>query len=315
VTRNAPELFSQDPFDHSARERGFVMLVVLWVLTSAVLLVASFNAAVRSGAASAVSEIGLVKSDAILDGGLEIAAAHLANSDPKKRWPGDGRAHQFAFSDTEVTISITDPDGLIDLNKSDEKLLRSFFQRHTKSAAKAAQYTDFILRARKAASGETPGDKTTSEFQATSDTGNTDGFSPPAPAFIDVWQLGRSNGIPHDLFNRIAPYLTVYSRDGTINPLAAPEEVLSAVPELNRADIEKLKYADKSATFDIMQKGQEYLTDESGPAYLVTVSAHRPNDNYSISRTYVILPGLDGNAPYRLIAKWPMVTSAAEKVQ
>lgn len=314
MKREGPEICSYQP-DPSARERGFVMLVVLWVLTSAVLLVASFNAAVRSGAASAVSEIGLVKSDAILDGGLEIAAAHLTDVDEKRRWPGNGRKHHFAFADTDMTISITDPNGLIDLNKSDEKLLRSFFQRYTKSAAKAAQYTDFILQARKAASGDTSNDKT--GFQQTGDTGGdgTSGFPIQAAAFIDVWQLGRSDAIPQDLFSRIAPYLTVYSRDGTLNPVTAPEEVLAAVPDLNRADMEKLKYGDKSATFDIMQKGQAYLTDESGPAYLVTVSAHRPDDNYKISRTYVILPGIDGNAPYRLIAKWPMVSSAAEKVQ
>jgi general secretion pathway protein K len=313
VERKAPEFRSDDQPVSQNREQGFVLLVVLWVLTSAVLLVASFNAAVRSGAASAVSEIGLVKSEALLDGGVEIAAAHLIDQNEQKRWSGDQRKHKVSFGGADLTISVTDPNGLIDLNKTDEKLLRSFFQRYTKSVAKAAMYSGIILRAREAASGE----KSKIGVQQTSDTGGsaTTDFPTGSLAFIDVWQLGRSEGMPRDLFNRIAPYLTVYNRDGTINPKTAPSEVLEAVPDINQADIQKLKYADKSASFDIMAKGQSYLTDQSGPAFLVTVSARRPDDNYSLSRTYVILPGLDGNAPYRLIAKWPMMSSAAEKMR
>ncbi len=294
-----------------ARQQGFVLLVVLWVITSAVLLVASFNAAVRSGAASAVSEIGLTKSQALLDAGVEIAAAHLIDQDETRRWVGNGSKHPVAFGGAELTIAVTDSNGLIDLNKSDEKLLRAFFQKFTKSGQKAAQYTDFILRARAEASG----DKAKQNLQQVNDavTGASPGVPSQSPAFIDVSQLGRSKGMPHDVFDRIAPFLTVYSRDGTINPVAAPAEVLESVPDLNRADIEKIKYADKAALSDIMQKGQSYLTDQSGPAYLVTVKARRPDDDYSISRTYAIATGLDQSAPYRLITKWPVASSVAEK--
>jgi len=290
-------------------EQGFVMLVVLWVLTSAVILVASFNAAVRGGTTSAVSEIGLSKSEALLDAGVEIAAAHLMDQDEKHQWTGNGTPHELSFGGAEIAIRVRDANGLVDLNKSDEKLLRSLFQAFTGSAPKAARYTDIVMKAREAASGSPRGKEADNVPNAgeTSLAGQI--------AFIDVWQLARTQGIPRELFDQVAPYLTVYSRDGTINPVAAPARVLEAVPNLNRADIERLKYADKSALSDLMQKAQSYLTDESGPAYMVTVSAHRPIDHYSMTRTFAILIDGDPSAPYRLLTKWPLESLPAEKTQ
>lgn len=291
------------------REHGFVMLVVLWVLTSAVILVSSFNGAVRGSTASAVSEVSWTKSEALIDAGVEVAAAHLIDQNDNRRWTGDGVKHTIKFAGSELAISATDANGFIDLNKSDEKLLLSFFQKFTRSAIKAQKMTNIVMKAREAATGTGKQSQTDAASNAPHDT-----FSTRA-AFIDVWELGRTKGIPVDLFNRVAPYLTVYSRDGTIDPIAAPRAVLEAIPGLNRAEIEKLKYADKSAFADIAQNAQAYVTDQSGPAYLVTVSAHRPDDSYSINRTFVIATGVDPSAPYRLLAKLPMVSVPAEKTQ
>lgn len=291
------------------REHGFVMLVVLWVLTSAVILVSSFNGAVRGSTASVVSEVGWTKSEALVDAGVEVAAAHLIDQNDNRRWPGDGVKHSIKFAGAELSISATDANGFIDLNKSDEKLLLSFFQKFTRSAIKAQKITDVVMKAREAATGTGKQSQTDAASNAPLDT-----FSARA-AFIDVWELGRTKGIPVDLFNRVVPYLTVYSRDGTIDPIAAPNAVLEAIPDLSRADIEKLKYANKSALEDVAQNAKAYVTDQSGPAYLVTVSAHRPNDSYSINRTFVIATGVDPSAPYRLLAKSPMVSVPAEKTQ
>jgi general secretion pathway protein K len=280
-----------------------VLLVVLWVLTSAVVLISCFNAAVRSGAASAVSEVGQTKSEALLDAGLEIAAAHLLNNDENRRWRGDRTPHSITFADAELTIAITDAGGLVDLNKSDEKLLRALFQKFTRSMAKAARYTDVIMEARKAVS---------SDGNVKADSKVTD-LSPehrPALAFIDVWQFGRTPGIPREFFDKVAPFLTVYSSDGTIYPRTAPLQILEAIPNLNRADIEKIRYADNAALVDLMTKAPDFLTYAQGPAHLVTVRAQRTDDNYSISRTFVIATGIDAAAPYRVLARRPMSSQA-----
>lgn len=291
----------------SPREQGFVLLVVLWVLTSAVLLVASYNAAVRSGAASTVSEVGLSKSEAALDAGLELAAAHLIDENEKRRWRGDGSIRHLMFAGLELTISVRDASGLVDLNKSDEVLLRAFFQKFTNSMAKANLYTDVIMKAREAVTKEGDAD-VRDRAEDKSETRR----SSPVAAFIDVWQLGRTPGMPRDVFDAVAPFLTVYSGDGTIYPPAAPLEVLEVIPDINRADIEKIRYADKAALVDLMAKAPSFVTYENGPARLVTVLARRAEEKDSIGRTFVIATGIDPRAPYRLLAKWPVTYTAGE---
>lgn len=292
---------------HSSHEQGFVLLVVLWVLTSAVILVSSFSAAVRGSTASAVSEIGWTKSQALLDAGLEVAAAHLTDLDESRRWPGNGTKHTMEFSGATLTITVSDANGMIDLNKTDDEVLRNFFQKFAGSAAEANRLTAVVMDAREVASGN-------QQNVSAATIKVTDTFS-AQPAFIDVQQFARASGLPDDIFNRMAPHLTVFNGDGSINPLVAPRIVLEAIPDLNRADIERLKYADKSSVDDVMEKAQVYLTDRIGPAFLVTVRAHRPDDEYSLVRTYAIAAGVDQWAPYRLLAKWPMVSSPAEKTQ
>src|SRR5262245_43938003 len=130
------------------RERGLALLVVLWIIVSATLLVLSFNATVRSGATFVVSEVEQAKTEAVLDAGVEIAASHLIDSEEARRWPADGSRRMVRFAGADLTISILDANGLIDLNKSDDKILLAFFRQFTGSDTKAAQLRDYIVSAR-----------------------------------------------------------------------------------------------------------------------------------------------------------------------
>lgn len=294
----------------SPRERGMALVVVLWIVVAAVLLVSSFNAAVGSGAAFVTSELKLAKAEALLDAGFEIAAAHLIEKAETRRWLPDGSQHSIAFADSKLTITVEDPNGLIDLNKSDDAVLLAFFRQFVGSEEIAAQIRDNILRAR-----DGVGDKgrNSDPLQAaTYETGGESYGPSDAIAFVDASQIRGLPGMTPDLYRRVAPFLTVYSRDGHINPLAAPKEVLAAIPNLTRLDVDRMRDAQKrgetndAALSDVMQRSGGHLTDESGPAFVVSVEVRQPADTYRARKVFVMVTGLDTNAPYRLIAKKPM---------
>lgn len=293
---------------HQRGEAGFVMLVVLWVLTAATILVVSFNGAVRSSAASATAEVDWTVSEALLDGGLEVAAAHLIDLNEKQRWPGDGTPHAITFAGAKLSIVATDANALIDVNQSDEKLLRSFLRKFASTPAEADRLGSLIMEAREAAVSTNSNAPSKTKDDASQDTFRAH------MAFADVWQLGRTRGVPEKLFKRIEPYLTVYSADGTINAATAPEKILESIPDVNRADLVKLKYSSSDASNDVLDKARSFLTQQRGPAFIVTVSAQRPGNSHRVERTFAIATGIDTSAPYRLLAKWPTVSSSAEKM-
>jgi general secretion pathway protein K len=296
----------------SPRERGMALLVVLWIIVSAVLLVTTFNATVRSGATFVSSEVELAKTEAALDAGAEIAAAHLIDTEKARRWPADGSRRKVVFGDAELTISLVDANGLVDLNKAGDKLLLAFFRQFAGSEAKAAQLRDYVLSAR-------------DDVSTRKDKGGDHGVKPSyaseaevadAIAFVDVSQIRGLRGMTPDLYKQIAPFLTVYSSSGRINPVAAPSEVLAAIPNLTKMDVERMRDAlkagqkrDSALLSDIAQRAGSFLTDKSGPAFLVTVEARRANDAYRARKIFVIATGLDKGAPYRLVAKKPMTLS------
>jgi general secretion pathway protein K len=194
---------------------------------------------------------------------------------------------------------------MIDLNKTDDEVLHAFFRKFTGSAVQANQLTAVVMQAREDASGNQNASLKVARV--------TNTFS-EQPAFSDVRQLARTSGLSTEVFDRMAPYLTVFNADGLINPLVATRVVLESIPVLSRTDVDRLQYANKSSVDDLMEKAQIYLTDRSGPAFLVTVSARRPDDGYSLVRQFAIAIGVDPSAPYRLLAKWPVVSTRAEKM-
>jgi general secretion pathway protein K len=295
-----------------ARERGLALLVVLWIIASAALLISAFNATVRSGASFVASEIELTRMEALLDSGAEIAALHLIDEDEARRWSPDGGWHTVSFAGAKLAIAIDDPNGLIDINKADDQLLLQFLRKFAGSSSKAADLCHRIVRAR-GSSGETC--KREAQTATSDGAGEADDESGEAPGFVDVAQLRHLEGMTIDIYRAIAPFLTVYARDGRINPLWAPAEVLSAIPNVAKIDIERMRASLRSghekdaALAEIMQRARSHLTDESGPAYMVSVVAQKPDGSYRSGKVFVIATGLDGGAPYRLIAKRPLALS------
>ncbi|SFV29588.1 general secretion pathway protein GspK [Hyphomicrobium facile] len=288
----------------AGRQRGVALLIVLWIIASAALLVSAFGVTARSGASLASSEIQITTAEALLDAGAEIAAAHLIDDDADLRWLADGKPHQVVFAGANLKITIADPNGLIDLNRADGGLLLGLFRQFTSSEQQAREIRDRILKTR----GEAAGDLD-QNIKNTSAKSN----DPSRPAaFLDVTQLRYVEGMTLELYKQLLPYLTVYSREGLVNPLSAPDAVLSSIPNMTLFDIEKVRTYMRAASDDqssappVMDKVSSFFTDETGPAYLVSVETQRPGQDYRAAKAFVLMPAFDNDAPYRLISERPL---------
>jgi len=290
--------------DAPSRERGIALLVVLWIIVATSLIVSAFNATVKSGVNFIGSEVELAKADALLDAGAEIAATRLID-DEDRRWLPDGLPHPIAFAGANLTIAIVDAGSRIDLNKADGDLLFGLLRQFASSETQAMRVRDRILLAR--------GDKPSKN--STTDAGFGEQEERPRSenqAFLDVAQLRGLEGVTVELYRRIAPYLTVYSSDGRINPASAPDAVLMSIPRVKSSDVEQLRAFSRSPErreellSELEQSVGSYLSEKAGPAFVVTVKLLNSSGRSETGRDYVIVPNFDKDAPYRLISKRPI---------
>ncbi len=308
-------------------ERGIALIIVLWIVAAGALFVSAFNATVRSGTAFIASEVGLFEVHALVNAGLEITAARLIDADENRRWHADGKTHRVSFLNQELAVRIEDPNGRIDLNKTSGSVIRSFFEQFLKSEEEAMRLCLRILEARRRKSGKTcdqKDQKVKAEDERKSSSrqrskilegvpsGTLQDPTPPpsigSPSFLDVSQVRDIPEFDKELYEQVEPYLTVHSRDGRINPLTASDEVLSAVPGVTPFDIKTLRslkqddLQDKSAVSQIMQRAGGSLTEKEGPAYVINVTKTKAGGRNAYGREFVIVIGLDDEAPYRLLA-------------
>ncbi len=101
--------------------------------------VSSFGASVRSGVSFASAEVQSAETEALLDAGVEIAAAHVIDEDKQRQWRPDGKLHTISFAGKKLLITIGDPNGLIDLNKADKSLILGLLKRHASSKRKRSR--------------------------------------------------------------------------------------------------------------------------------------------------------------------------------
>ncbi len=207
------------------RQRGAALLIVLWMLLLMSLLAAAFVATTRSDLAIARNDVESARARAIADAGITRAALALGDSDPALRWRVDGTPYRWAFGGGTVTITIVGEGGKIDLNAAPSEVIESLF-RHAGAGDAAAGLAQAVLDRRQAS----PALQQAGDDRATVDPGE--------PPFASIDDLGALPGMTAPLLHAMLPLVTVYTRAPTIDPNAAPREVLLSLPNADPAEID-----------------------------------------------------------------------------
>ncbi len=216
--------------------RGLALVTVLWVLMLLALIAASFIRTTRTEVNLTRNLIVNAEAEALADAGLYQAVLALLDPDKNRRWRVDSRAYRFDFHDGVVSISIQDEGGKIDLNKGKDRHLEGLFMLvGGVDGDEAAALVDALVDFRDE-------DDLHRLHGAEDDDYHKAGLpygAKDAP-FAAVEELTQVMGMTHQLYERVAPYLTVYSERPQVDLLSAPREVLLAVPEVHPVEVEYL---------------------------------------------------------------------------
>lgn len=223
------------------RNRGVVLIAVLLAVAVMSVMVVAVISLARSGIASERVEARLLATRFALQAGIESGKALILAMPAEQRVYFDGTPETLELGEgLRLDVTIRDAAGFADLNRSDVQLLEAVLTDSLGRSA-AGDLMARIAQWRKEAEAQAKSQQPAQPVEpapANADAQDQEKKQPAPDAplvFLSADQLLAVAGPAdtRDLMRR----LTVFNPTGRINPLAAPDEVLSSVPGLVPGDL------------------------------------------------------------------------------
>jgi general secretion pathway protein K len=216
---------AEDHVRSRARQSGVALVIVMWVSVILAVVAGSYILERRTDVLVVRNSISRAKAQAAADAGVFRAIHDLYRQSVPDVWKRDGTPHDWAFEGVPVRIAIRDESARIDINTANDSLLRGLLVSVGLRDDEAAALLDAILDWRdgdslKRLNGAEEGDYTAAGLS----------YRPANSPFQAIEELQLVLGMRPEIYSRVAPSITVFSRLPGINTTLASREVLLAVP-------------------------------------------------------------------------------------
>jgi general secretion pathway protein K len=215
------------------RQKGFALVLVLWVLSLLTIMAGSFALSMRREAAIVTGSSNNALAMAVAESGLAIAELMLMNPVQQQHWRTDGSIYQIDYTDSIVRIRLLSETGKIDLNSADQTLLQGLMAYAPVEEALQTKLVNAIIDWRDE-------DDLVSLEGAEKEEYKEEGLSyqPPNKPFKSIEELQMVLGMNEQIFKWIENLVTVYSGQPKVDVTQASKEVLQVLPEIDAGLIE-----------------------------------------------------------------------------
>ena len=311
--RRVIQSLAQRPRDASAqsREAGFAVLLTIWVLILISLMAASLGAQTLSESRIAYNRAQLAVARALADAGVSFGLSGLLDPVVGNRWPADGRVRIVRYGGGSIDIRVQDEAGKLDLNAAPIELIVGLMHVLAIDDGSIANLTNAILgRRRQYAAGLTDAAKAAA----------TEDETPLAAAvrlpFATVSELRLAAQPPQSVYDRLRPFVTVYTGSDRINTMTAPEAVLLALPGIRPEEVYAYVVARQALTAGDSDQTLPQISginkfSENGELRAVTITATATTDRGAVyAREAVFALALERpRNPYTLL-QWTQAPEA-----
>lgn len=219
---------------HSPRRksnRGAALLLVLWLLLLLAGLIGGFALTARVESMQGQVQVRGVAATAIARAGLEYALTRVDDADPRRRWTPDGRAQAWSYGDAQLTITLVDENGKVDLNQADLNLLTELFRAVGEPGERAARLAAAVVDWRDPDVLTQPsGGAEDADYAAAGLP-----YGAKDAEMESVAELEQVLGVSPALYAKVEPYITVHSGRAAPDPAFAPAVVLDAMGQDGKA--------------------------------------------------------------------------------
>jgi general secretion pathway protein K len=216
-------------------QKGIALIIVLWILTLLMLIASSFIHAMRTEINIVGNSVTKARLEAAANAGVQRAILEIAKPPQMlDRWNTYGIPQPWSFNGQAMQVSILDESGKIDINVGNEALMRGLFRSQGATEEEAVALMDAVLDWRDADSLKRPHGAEEPEYEAAGLP-----YAPANATFQSIEELRLVLGMTPALYQRLAPLITIYSRQAGINSQIASREVLRAIPGVTEAQIDE----------------------------------------------------------------------------
>jgi len=298
------------------RERGMVLVAVLFAVAIMSVLVVAGSALSRAGIASQGLEQRRLASQFALRSGVEIGKALIVSTPAGQRAFLDGTPVTVDVGNgIRADISLRDAAGLADLNATDLAIIEALLGGSLKPADAAeltARIGGWRARAAEKAKAEADAQAQAAPIPSPQAAAELPVATPEQEAtpliFRSVSQL-QALASPDAATLNAAPF-TVFNPAGRVNPLAAPDEVLRAIPGFAATDLSAIKQARRiraqpaeQGVAQLVERLKAFLAVREPTVFVIGVALREAPGVIARSRAEAVVQvAADGPLPFRTLA-------------
>lgn len=217
------------------QERGLALVSVLWALSILSLIAASMLSSSVLSYRMVRNDWARAQGESLAEAAINRTILALTDARAEKRCRIDGVPQELLLGGTRVQVLVQDEYGKIDLNAADTTLLKALLE------SAGAHFEDAGKLAARIADWRTPYDeKDRDTTNISGDNPASTGYRARNASFQSVDELKLVAGMTPQLFVRIEPALTVYSKQSEIDQDTAPREALLALPGMDARKVDDL---------------------------------------------------------------------------